>query len=281
MFGYVTPDKAELKMRQYSRYRAFYCGLCRTIGQRYSEKARLTLNYDCAFFALALNNVMGAARCSLKRCAYKPIEKPRMMIEQNAAMDFAADMNLALAYNKLADDKRDEHGVKRVSATLGRGMLTGDYKKAKANSPLLCEKIEEGIMELCAIENAGCEDIDAPADAFATLMANAAICAPIEDRLKRKAFAAMCAGLGRWIYLIDAWEDRASDEKTGAYNAFVLAKADSERAGVMLYNSLFEAQQAYMLLRPLDDGEIVENILIDGCAARTRRVLGGYDDKPL
>ena len=59
MFGYIEPDKGELKMKELTRYRAFYCALCKSIGARYSQTARLTLNYDCAFFALALCNTLG------------------------------------------------------------------------------------------------------------------------------------------------------------------------------------------------------------------------------
>ena len=96
--------------------------------------------------------------------------------------------------------------------------------------------------------------------------------------LKRKAFAAMCAGLGRWIYLIDAWDDRADDKQTGSYNAFNIAGADRERAEIMLFNSIKEAESAYLLLKPVDDGGIIENILINGCGLRTRRALGGEND---
>lgn len=31
MFGYVTPCKMELKIKEYEKFRAYYCGLCKTI----------------------------------------------------------------------------------------------------------------------------------------------------------------------------------------------------------------------------------------------------------
>ena len=40
MFGYIEPDKGELKMKELTRYRAFYCALCKSIGARYSQTAR-------------------------------------------------------------------------------------------------------------------------------------------------------------------------------------------------------------------------------------------------
>ena len=47
----------------------------------------------------------------------------------------------------------------------------------------------------------------------------------------------------------------------------------------MLFNSLREAEEAYMLLRPLEDGAIIENILKEGCGLKTRRLIGGNDDE--
>ena len=33
MFGYVTANKPEMKIREYEYYRGVYCGLCRALGK--------------------------------------------------------------------------------------------------------------------------------------------------------------------------------------------------------------------------------------------------------
>ena len=33
MFGYITVNKDELKIKDYRRYRAFYCGVCHSLGE--------------------------------------------------------------------------------------------------------------------------------------------------------------------------------------------------------------------------------------------------------
>lgn len=154
MFGYIEPDKGELKMKELTRYRAFYCALCKSIGARYSQTARLTLNYDCAFFALALCNTLGPSRCVPMRCGYKPLKKPMPIIEQSVGIDFAADVNVALAYNKLCDDIADERGQKRIRAKVGRAALKHDYAKARRYNKALCGAIERSMAELNAIEKA-------------------------------------------------------------------------------------------------------------------------------
>lgn len=35
MFGYIMIDKPELKVKEFSRYKAYYCGLCRTLKEEY------------------------------------------------------------------------------------------------------------------------------------------------------------------------------------------------------------------------------------------------------
>ena len=49
MFGYIVPLKQELRMRELAQYNAYYCGLCASIGARFGQTARLTLNYDSTF----------------------------------------------------------------------------------------------------------------------------------------------------------------------------------------------------------------------------------------
>jgi hypothetical protein len=49
MFGYVTPCKMELKIKDFEKFKAYYCGLCRTIKKNFGNLPRLALNYDMAF----------------------------------------------------------------------------------------------------------------------------------------------------------------------------------------------------------------------------------------
>ena len=49
MFGYVKPDKSELRIKEYETYKAVYCALCKELGKRYGLMSRLTLNYDYTF----------------------------------------------------------------------------------------------------------------------------------------------------------------------------------------------------------------------------------------
>ena len=48
MFGYITADKPELRVKEYHQYRGYYCGLCQAMAE-YGQGGRILLSYDCVF----------------------------------------------------------------------------------------------------------------------------------------------------------------------------------------------------------------------------------------
>ena len=52
MFGYVRAVTPVLAPEEARRYEAVYCGLCRTLGERYGKTAQLILNYDFVFLSI-------------------------------------------------------------------------------------------------------------------------------------------------------------------------------------------------------------------------------------
>ncbi len=57
MFGYVQANLSDLSEEERARYRAAYCGLCRTLGQRHGTLSRLSLTYDLTFLMLLLSSL--------------------------------------------------------------------------------------------------------------------------------------------------------------------------------------------------------------------------------
>ena len=114
MFGLVRPLECELKVREQTVYRAYYCGVCRAIGRRCGQCARLTLQYDCAFLALylsAFSETLPPLQPAV--CALHPLRGKRPSAPEHPAVAFAADVNVLLGYHKLQDDGRDERRAAR------------------------------------------------------------------------------------------------------------------------------------------------------------------------
>ena len=57
MFGYLVADTATLTEAQLQRYKACYCGVCRSLEKRHGQLSRLTLNYDMTFLVLLLSSL--------------------------------------------------------------------------------------------------------------------------------------------------------------------------------------------------------------------------------
>lgn len=213
MFGYVRPSAARLTEEDQERFAAAYCGLCRTLGERYGLASRMILNYDFAFLAILLWE--GAAPEPLRRgCVAHPAGK-RPYFPGNAALDLAADYSVILAWWQARDALADPGGGKAkyrlLSAALGRS-----YSRAAARRPAFDGKVRAQLTRLRGLEEAGCTSLDESADAFARLLSGAALEA--SDPVKRRVLEQFLYHLGRWIYLVDAADDLAEDFASGSYN---------------------------------------------------------------
>ena len=101
MFGYVTPDKGEMKVREYECYRAVYCGLCMQLKADYGFVSRMLLNYDLVTVALLADGISGekGSPC-MKRCMANPLRR-RCMHAGPQGLRLAAASLVLLSWYKL------------------------------------------------------------------------------------------------------------------------------------------------------------------------------------
>ena len=211
MFGYIVVHKPELKVREYETYRASYCGLCHSLKKRYGRIGQLTLSFDMTFLALLLTGLYEPETISGQgRCLAHPMQKH--CCRQNPYFDYAADMNILLTYYKCLDDWKDE---KKASARLLSFLLKGKMRKLSSSEQEKSRKIQELLDQLSACEKENIQDIDKTAGFFGAIMAELFVYAEDEwaDKLR-------CMGFffGKFIYLMDAYEDIEEDLKQGRYN---------------------------------------------------------------
>ena len=209
MFGYITINRPELKIRDEQRYRAFYCGLCRSLKKRYGLSGQSTLSYDMTFLGILLSALYEPATEEGKTvCLLHPSEKHPTL--SNRYVDYAADMNLLLAYYNRLDDWKDD---KKLRAKVGADALKKKAEKVEAAYPRQAEAVKTYIRELGAVEEEDSRDLDAASGATGRMLAE--VFTPEEDlwapHLRKIGFY-----LGKFIYLMDAFEDFDEDLKSGA-----------------------------------------------------------------
>lgn len=286
LYGYVRANIPELKVREKQRYEAWYCGLCRSIGKRYSLLSRLVLSYDSAFLAMLLSDVSGiVSPCEKHTCPVRPLGAKKLMVRDGTALAYAADVCVILAEFKIRDDAQDGKKMRKAAML----PLRRTFKKAKRNAPELYRAVREGIEKLNAVETERDSSLDLAANAFGAIMRDVFRLAPlsIADEETEERTRAVLSELGYWlgraIYFLDAWDDRAEDEKRGLYNPFLITNTSKEDADFEINYSINSAISAYNLLdcggMHAPDRGIEDNVFYLGLFSMWDSVAGGANRK--
>ena len=218
MFGYVRPLRDELKVREARAYEEVYCGLCRAIGRGSGLIARCFLNYDFVFLALLLTPQeeiqRGSCRCPARLwCRKKPYTTM-------GGVDLAADAGTILSYWKLRDTVADGSFWSRLGARVLCLLLRRGYRRAAHRQPGFDRAVQGCLEELRALEEENTPSLDRPADTFARILQAAA--PPTGQSGRDRALGQLLYHVGRWIYLLDAWDDLERDRRSGSYNPISL-----------------------------------------------------------
>lgn len=275
MFGYLTPEKGELKVKEYEAYRAHYCGTCLGLKRNCSARSCAALTYDSAFLSVLCASMAQFNMPEPRRCPFKPWKKVNMSL--GFWSEFAADANAVIAYRKCLDDKQDEH---KLLGSAAAWFIGSGARKAENRLAAVIPGIDAGMARLAQLEKEKCDQLDEPALAFAAVMEELMGAMPAPKGAVEP-LRWMGKNLGRWLYLIDAWDDMEKDAKSGSYNVLLLkfgsveqARAERERMEYNLIHSLYQARTALNFLPQNQLTPIVDNILGEGTVRRTYRVLG-------
>lgn len=285
MFGYVVVDKPSLRIREYDYYRATYCGLCHAMGKCTGCLSRLTLSYDATFFVL-VREMLEETKVEFvkKRCVRHPIKKIDT-VKINPQMEYSACVSAQLAYGKIVDNINDEKGIKRFAAKLSRAIFSRMDMKSFDEIPQMADFISKKLELISQIEDERIPSIDAPAEVFGDMMAG--LLSYGFEGEKKLIAEKIGKRIGRWIYIVDAFDDYDDDRKSGSYNPFVelYSSKNFSDEDLISISKMLEAELAiaFSALELLDDdadknrSEIVKNILCLGMPASVERICKKID----
>ena len=283
MYGYIRPDRGELRGREYELFRAQYCGLCQTLRQRYGPAARMVVNYDLTFMAMVLSD--GKQPVKPLRCPVHPLHK-RPVVCRSEALETAADYSVILTWWKLQDTVQDEKTARAAAALAGEAAFARAYRKAALARPGFDANARECLSELAALERSDEPSLDRAADCFARILAAAAEETPddTDRRIRRELFY----HVGRSVYILDAADDLARDVRENAYNPLrhrlrpgedELSEEEKQELRATLNLSQRSAAAALSLRAPDLWQPILENIITVGLPEVTQLVLSGRWNK--
>lgn len=283
MFGYVKIDKQELLVKDYEAYKAVYCGLCKTLGKRYSVFSRMLLNYDYTFFGvLMLASAEKAPEVKNQGCLFNPLCK-KNCCTRVSSLDRAADALILTSYFKLNDSIADSKLLKRTGYRLLRLLLKPLFKKAKKYAPDICDMLEAYMSEQNAVEKKTDTCLDEAAEPTSRFMASLLETASANET-DRRILKQMGYNLGKWIYIVDALDDLKDDVKDKNFNPVIneysitdntdkaVLSEVAANTGKILDTCVYEAAKAVDLLCVKRYEMIIKNVIYIGLPAEQGRV---------
>lgn len=216
MFGYVTPCKMELKVKDYEKFKAYYCGLCQNIKSNYGNFPRLLLNYDMTFLGILLSALDEEVKYKKVYCLRHPSRK-MVVAYGSSALDYAAKANYELVLYKMKDDVQDDGGfIKKLLH-----LFYTQIKKNDVKIPFPESELNLYLKELDSLEvDSAYESLDEISEPFAKLT-GVILSHYKSSNESNEILYNLGYNLGKWIYIIDALDDCYNDFKKGSKNPLI------------------------------------------------------------
>lgn len=262
MFGYININQKELKEDSRKAYQAYYCGLCRKLKTNCGAKGQMLLNYDMTFLIVLLTGLYELENeTSEITCALHPTKK--RTVWSNAATDYAADMNLILAYHNFIDDWKDDRAYTKKAFVK---ILDKDYTRIMSKYPRQVAAIEEFMKKTVEAETSHETNLDAAAGLTGEMLGEV-FCWRVDEwaeELRTLGFY-----MGKFIYIMDAYEDYEADLKKNEYNPLVYMGKESVQdldtlCKLLLTSMMSECAKSFERLPILLHADILRNVLYSG-----------------
>jgi Family of unknown function (DUF5685) len=282
VFGIIRPCRHRLGELG-AAWQAHLCGMCLSLRDDHGQAARLATNYDgLVISVLAEAQVDGPPeRRTAGRCALRGLRKAEVTAGDCARL--AATVSLVLAAAKIRDHVDDGDGALGRPGVRGAATaLAGRWARAGAATGqrlgFEVGVLTEAVSRQAAVEAAARPGTSLLAVTEPTETATAAAFAHTAVLAGRPGNAAALAEAGRLFgriaHLVDAVEDLAADQRSGAWNPLLSTGAEVAEARRLCEDALLGIGLA------LDEAEFADDRLVRALLGReltraVRRVFGG------
>jgi len=260
MFGYVTINKTDLPRSEYELYQSYYCGICHSLKELHGLKGRMALSYDMVFLALLLTDLNDTEVEPEKMfCPLHPTRKCGKAMNQQTA--YAADMTAILAYFQCLDHWQDNGNrwYRRAAK-----QLQPHAEEAGKRWPRQYQAVEKAVHDLAEAEKRGETDIDLVASFTGEMLSEVFV---EKEAHWDEDLRAMGFYLGKFIYLMDAYEDLEKDRKKGNYNVFLSMSKEADfedRCKALLTEMMAGCAYHFERLPVLEYSGLLRNIIYSG-----------------
>lgn len=258
MFGYVVTNNDALRKEDNDIYHSYYCGLCKSLNKLYGQLSTMTLSNDMTFLEIVLNCLYEPDIVyTTENCITHPIRKQE--VRRSIYSEYAAKMTIVLAYFKALDDVQDDHKHKTLLK-----LLEKPFKQVEEEYPDKIKAIREALKKVDLLEKQDCTDIDLLSKSFSPVLGEIFV---YQDDIWRDDLYCLGANLGKFIYIMDAYDDIEEDLKKDRFNPLksLYTRSDfDDYCQNILELFISEGALAYERLPILKNSGILNNILYSG-----------------
>lgn len=222
MFGYTTPLKLDLTLRETYHYKAHYCGLCIALSKRANPLFRLATGYEATLLSL-LVAAQRKITPTQKRlfCPASGELGQGVIPPDDPSVSFAADATLLMGYYKLKDLKRDKHITAPLLSMFSVPLIAA--KERLATAGLDVSKLDKLDQEQALLEitsDVVLDDLLIPTGQAVGLVF--AYTASLTDNgHNTEHLFRLGEALGKLVYLLDCLEDWPSDLRKNRFNGLM------------------------------------------------------------
>ncbi len=275
MFGYVTINKPELKIKEYEAYKGIYCTLCKEMGKEYGFLSRFLLSYDGAFYVMyKLGLSQDEINVEKSCCSFNPCKKCMKITCNNNIYKLACAITVILAYFKLVDNLHDSSFLKKLVLYFLFPYLTFIKNKAKKKYPDIFNIVDKGMQKQFALEKDNNISLDKSAHPTADILSK--LFSYGETGENKEATKQFGYQLGRVVYFLDAFDDYEKDMKDNSFNPF---KNCDDIVGVSTHTinmSIGALTETFKEQSFNNFSNIIENIIYDGLSLQMDRIVKKY-----
>lgn len=277
MFGYIVPDKANLYIKDFQVYNAFYCSLCKALSREGNQLTRLSANYDATFFDIFIHAIL-RKEVAIKSETCMIAMKKKNVAKIDDLTIRVADVAVLLLYYSLTDDILDGKKSRRIIRT----SFALRTRKAKKREPIINTIIEESYKKLRELEKEQCTNIDKVSDTSAKMLQD------ITCQFKTLSYeeSNFIYNIGKLIYLFDAVDDVEEDTKNKSYNPVILSYGScvdkkeylnehKDEVSFLLNSAYSRIVECYDKMEIIEFEGILSNIIYLGIRNQIDTVLSG------
>lgn len=281
MFGVLKGTSCSMETADRREWMGHICGVCLALRDNAGHASRVTTNYDAALIsALCEAQTTAPPERYTSHCPLRSQFKAQVTAPKSAAAQYAASVALVMAATKIEDHVADGETSLRHVPTLSKAVAKRWAEKGQDVARKLgfeTAQLHQQTSRQSDIEAQRNRDFYfyaqptelAVGAAFqhTAVIANQPLNGPILYELGRM--------FGRIMYLLDSYEDYASDVAAQKFNALAACFAPDDIKGAVkrLFNEAFRSlKQAFGQLT-LPRPELVQKLLLTQLKQRSFKVL--------